>query len=133
MNGAMEFRLGDILSITTGLLVSPTCMDGVYAILNYMTGDNLFTHQLIRAQRECEKPLLAQHPDLAAVKVPEELGSTLDWEAWLEGQCATYGRTRPVAPLAAEDHTRIDPMTELRIVAPHARVIPVVIDPDGAS
>jgi hypothetical protein len=35
------FHLGDVLTITTGRLVSPRHMDGVYDVLNFMTGDNL--------------------------------------------------------------------------------------------
>ena len=66
MPSTKTFHLGDILSVTTSRLVSPRHIDGVYDILNWMTGDNLFTHQLPRASRECEGPLLAQHPDLAS-------------------------------------------------------------------
>ena len=62
-----KFHLGDVLSITTGRLVSPRHMDGVYDILNFMTGDNLFTHQLPRASDECKPHLLAQFPQLAEV------------------------------------------------------------------
>jgi len=36
----------------------------VYDILNYMTDDNLFTHQLPRACRECEPWLKSQYPRL---------------------------------------------------------------------
>lgn len=64
-----QFHIGDVLSITHEHLVSPRHMDGVYDILNYMTGDSLFTHQLPRAGRECKEPLLAQHPELASVDV----------------------------------------------------------------
>lgn len=46
-----RFHLGDVLSITTGHLLSPRHMEGVYEILNHMTGDQLFTHQLPRASR----------------------------------------------------------------------------------
>lgn len=126
------FHLGDILTITAGALVSPRHMDGVYDILNWMTGDNLMTHQLPRACRECEGPLLAQHPDLAAVTVPEKFGDGSRESAeqavgaWLAAQIAAYGQTREVEPLRPEDHTRIDPMTEFGIVAPHAQVIPVI-------
>ena len=37
-----DFDLGDIPSITTGALVSPRHIDGVYDILDYMTGEQLF-------------------------------------------------------------------------------------------
>jgi hypothetical protein len=137
MTGTRTFHLGDILSVTTGRLVSPRHMDGIYDILGWMTGDNLFTHQLPRAMDECQGPLLAQHPDLAAVTVPGDFG---DGEHagqavanWLAGQAAIYGETREVAPLAAADHTRIDPIAELRaMIRPDAEIIGVVV-PGGAS
>jgi len=62
-----EFHLGDILTITTRKLVSPRGMEGVYGILNYMTNDNLFTHQLQRATKECAPFLLEQFPFLKEV------------------------------------------------------------------
>ncbi len=62
-----KFHLGDVLSITTQRLVSPRHMVGVYDILNFMTGDNLFTHQLPRAANECKPYLLEQFPKLAEV------------------------------------------------------------------
>ena len=129
------FHLGDILSVTTSRLVSPRHIDGVYDILNWMTGDDLMTHQLPRASRECEGPLLAQHPDLAAVVVPDGFGGSGERvEAWLAEQVAIYGEFREVTPLPAEDHTSIDPLDEMRIVAPHAEIITFVVpDQDGAS
>lgn len=137
MSETRDFHLGDILSVTTGRLVSPRHMEGVYDILNFMTGDNLFTHQLPRAARECEAPLLAQHPDLAAVEVPEEFGDgTPDSvrqavDAWLAGQVAKYGETLPVAPLHEDDHTRIEPFTEIAMINPQAEVIVVTVDEEG--
>ena len=130
------FHLGDILSVTTERLVSPRHIGGVYDILNWMTGDNLFTHQLPRACGECKGPLLAQHPDLAAIVPPETFGDGTKDSAeeavnrWLAEQVAIYGETREVAPLAAEDHTAIDPLAELRMMKPDAEIIAVVV-PDA--
>jgi hypothetical protein len=124
------FHLGDILTITTGRLVSPRHMDGVYDILNFMTGDNLFTHQLPRACDECAGPLLAQHPDLAAVDVPENFGGKEDADAWLTRQVARFGEMRTVTPLHEDDHTRIGPLMELSRIAPQAEVIAVILPDD---
>lgn len=125
-----DFHIGDILSVTTGLLVSPSHMDGIYHILNWMTSDNLFTHQLPRAGDECQGPLLEQHPDLASVEVPDEFESKEHVFAWLDEQVARFGETRPVAPLRPEDHTRINPFDELRMIAPDVPVITVEIGED---
>jgi hypothetical protein len=59
-----EFHVSDVLSITTGLLLSTRHIDGVYDILNFMTGDKLFTHQLPRASDECKPYLQEQFPQL---------------------------------------------------------------------
>lgn len=123
-----DFHLGDILSITTSHLVSPRHIDGVYDILGWMTGEPLWTHQLPRASRECQPFLLQQHPDLTAVKFPEGLEGEAGVAAWLAEQVAVYGEMRPVAPLASEDHTSIDPISELKMMRPDMPVIGVEID-----
>lgn len=100
-----SFDLGDVLSITTGRLVSTRHMDGIYDILNYLTGDSLFTHQLPRAMDACREPLLAQHPGLAAVEVPT-FGEAVHDEvlAWLTEQKRIHGGSLEVSPLAEWEH-----------------------------
>jgi hypothetical protein len=111
----MRFHLGDILSVTTGCLVSPDHVGGVYNLLNHMTGDNLFTHQLPRASDECRPALLAQHPDLADVVAPDFADEAHVWR-WLAEQVDLLGETREVEPLKPGDHTVIDPIAELRMI-----------------
>ncbi len=105
------FQLGDILSITTEKLVSKRRMDGVYDILNFMTRDNLFTHQLGRACNECKPSLLAQHPQLAAITGDEVTPE--NFNAWIEAQCAEHGEKLMVQQLPEHAHEVIDPMSEL--------------------
>lgn len=130
MSDQRLFHLGDILSVTTGRLVSPRHVDGVYDLLGFMTGESLFTHQLPRASRECEAPLLAQHPQLADVEVPESFTGKEQVFAWLDEQVAIYGEQLPVVPLDPGDHTSIDPITELRMMRPDAEIIAVEV-PDA--
>lgn len=94
------FHLGDLLSVTTGRLVSPRHMDGVYDILNYMTGTSLFTHQLPAAAYECRPAILTQHPELNSVVVPETFGAQ-DVDEWLRLQVEKYGEMFPLTPLSA--------------------------------
>ena len=126
------FHLGDILSITTGRLVSPRHISRPRDILDWMTGDHLMTHQLPRACGECEGPLLAQHPDLRNIEVPADLRGKEGVDAWLAAQVAVYGETREVAPLDDEDHTSIDPLEELRMMRPDGEIIAVTL-PDAVE
>lgn len=63
------FHIGDVLSITTGRLVSPSGIDGICDILNFMTMDNLMTHQIPRACEECRPYLFAQYPWLESPEI----------------------------------------------------------------
>jgi len=104
-----EFHLGDVLSITTGRLVSLRHMDGVYDILNFMTGDNLFTHQLPRASDECKPYLLAQFPQLAEV---DTSGVGKNHVQWLAEQVAKYGEEFEVKPIPTGAHQFKNPIAE---------------------
>ncbi len=106
-----DFHLGDVLSITTGVLLSPRRMAGVYDILNWMSGDNLFTHQLPRVAREASSVLLRAHPDLATVEKPTLKPDEVD--PWLVEQVAKFGEIVAVPKMTADEHESIDPMSEL--------------------
>lgn len=108
-NIGRTFHLGDILSITTGHLVSPRHVEGIYDILDYMTRDNLYAHQILRAYAECVPYLLEQLPFLHNIKfdVADD-----EWQSWLNRQIEEYGETHSVYPIPQEDHKYIDPYEE---------------------
>ena len=135
------FHLGDILSITTGRLVSPRKMDGIYDILNFMTGDNLFTHQLPRAGRECKPELKKQFPQLATAEMNFEVAEISEMletpsgkndpgalvDGWLAKQIVIYGEYLEVSPLPKELHTVKNTLTELEeLIDPH-KIITLVV------
>lgn len=122
-----QFGLSEILTVTTGALLSRRGMEGVYDILNYMTGDNLYTHQLPRACDECKPWVLRQHPQLANLQTPTFDGSESVWR-WLEAQEARFGASLPVEPIPADDHAQIDPITEAAMMVSADRVI--IIEPN---
>jgi hypothetical protein len=95
-----EFHLGDILSVTTGRVVSPRGMRGMCDILGYMTGETTVSRQFefARTVGECAGPLLKQHPALADVRLPDGLDSETA-EAWLASQVVRFGERLPVSPL----------------------------------
>jgi hypothetical protein len=122
-----QFHIGDVLTITTGRLVSLRHIEGVYDILNYMTRDNLYTHQLPRAMQECKPHLLRQHPFLDSAEMQSEVSNLIaelaapsgDGEprplitGWLARLAARYGETLNVEPIPQDDHDVKDPYDEL--------------------
>lgn len=125
-----QFHLGDVLSVTTGRLVAPGHIGAVHALLDYLTGDTLFTHQLPRAMDECQPDLLRQHPQLADVPVPESFDGEAHVLAWLAEQVAEHGEHLDVAPLSPGEHARIHPVDELKFAFPDKRVIVAELPPD---
>lgn len=121
------FHLGDVLSITTGKLMSNRHMDGIYEILNFMTGDNLFTHQLSGAMDECRPYLLQQHPQLVDVVIEGVMGENFHQK--LEALCAEYGQEFLVESLPADAREQIDPISELAEKVHPSKI--VVINPDN--
>lgn len=116
------FHLGDILSITHDRLVSPRLMDGIYDICNFLTQDNLFTHQLPRVHAECKAHLLTLYPalneiptvtdeDILAMKLVDGKPAKW-WESWLAVQVAKYGEFLEVTPIPAGIHEYKNPITE---------------------
>lgn len=124
MSETKTFHIGDVLSITTGRLVPPNHIGGVYEILNWVTDDNLMTHQLPRAAREAEPFLREWFPDLADVTAPEFSGKDEVLE-WLDSMVAEHGETREVPRLATQDHTRIDPISEIKMIRPDMPIIAI--------
>lgn len=100
MTETRNFHISDILSITDGALVSTRHMEGVYDILGFMTGRQLWTHQLPAAAEEVVEDLRLQHPDLAEVEVPGWVEDEESCNRFLESLYDTYGETRPVRAMS---------------------------------
>jgi len=110
LRAARDFPLDEVLTISTGRLVARRHMDAVYDVLNFLTGDNLFTHQLPRALDSCLPAVLAQHPDLAAIEPVTVPADAEHIWPWLEAMEAKYGKTRALVPLA--EWERRDPVEQ---------------------
>ena len=123
-NMTKSFTLGQILSITTGRLMCD--ISGIYKILNFMTKDNLYTHQLGKAAEECKPYLLRQHPQLENI-----LLKNVTRENWLKilGRLTDlYGEKLDVEPIPMDDHDKINPLQELEDMTGKNTVIIVKID-----
>lgn len=142
------FHICDVLSITTGRLVSSRHMDGVYDILNFLTGESIFTHQIPRVMRECEPWMQAQFPQLSPgnplmVGLLQGLEETLSHvegdkapaiARWVEAVRVAVGVPEhlPVYELGTDMHTHIDPIEEAKAMVGDERVIAVQL-PDDAD
>lgn len=124
MTTTKTFHIGDIISATTGTLVSPRLIAGVHELLDWVTGDTLMTHQLPRASRECEDFLREQFPELPT-ETPSFDGM-FSVAAWLHAMVTERGATREVPRMPAEDHTHIDPITEFRMIRPDVDAVVIV-------
>lgn len=122
-----EFAIADILSAATGVLCGD--MDGVYDILNFMTGDDLYTTQLPRASEEAAPYLIEQFPWLRDIDCNWLAGEgCLDRVAQLAEK---YGAVHMVQPMHPEDHEVIDPIEEIHRMRPDLPVI--AIDAEGET
>lgn len=141
-----QFHIGDILSVTTGRLVSARHIDSVYEILSFLVGgESLWTHQLPRVMDECRPWLATQFPDLMKDS-PRMVALLADLDArlsnrgdgrveiacaeWVETVRAVFGLPVyvPVYEMGADMHTSIDPLTEAQAMFGDDKVIPVVMD-----
>lgn len=135
------FHISDVLSVTTGLLVSSRHMAGVYDILNFLTGDDLFTHQLPRASKECKPWLRTQFPQLfpenpltanMIASFQEDIEKAADrgktCRDWAEAVRVVHELPEmlPVYEMGEDMHLRIDPIAELQAMVGDEKVVVVV-------
>jgi len=129
----VRFHISDVLSITHGRLVSTRHMDGIYDICNFLTGDNIFTHQLPRVISECKGWLLTLHPalhELPLVTDEEILAMKLVsgkpaewWRLWVQAQIEHFGEYLDVEPMPKDIHEFKDPIAEAVEMVGKDRVI----------
>jgi hypothetical protein len=135
------FPLGTVLSITTGRVLAPNYMGGVYDILNYMTRDKLSTSQLPRAKDHCKTYLLKQYPVLDSPEAQFELaklGEMLESESgqqepeklfagWLVTFSAKFELPDEleVERVPGDDYEAKDPIQEVEEMIGSDRVIAV--------
>ena len=125
------FTTGEVLSAGTGILCCE--MGGVYRILNFLTGESLFTHQLPRAMRACESWVKHQCPWINEVDASQCSPETV--VGWLAAIEAKVGKTHILKPLPAGGYEARHPLEELgdMIGKDRAAVRTVVVTPDRSN
>lgn len=84
-----RFHIGDLLSVTTGVLVSPRYMDGLSDIVSYLTGVDLDVDRIPEMLLVCRAYILAEVPaldDADAGNIDAE-----NWRGWLDTQVERFG------------------------------------------
>lgn len=104
------FHIGDILSVTTGILVSPRKIEGVYDILNWMTGESLFTHALPRVADEAKPVLERALPWLKTIS-GKGIGKG-NWQPWLAALELEHGSMHPIPKFSQGQHIQRGPLAE---------------------
>lgn len=127
MSETKPFPTADVLSAITGRLVSERHMDAIYEVLNFMTGESLFTHQLPRVGREAAKVLVAHQPDLAAAIEEADQVNPQNWRGWAARWVKRYGPTISVPTMTADQHRRVDAIAEAVEMVGEEKVVVVKV------
>ena len=88
-------------------------MDDVYEILNYLTGDSIFTHQIPRVMNAVKPYVLSLHPELKGVGVDVVINSFEDAKTFVDEQKKIYGDILSLTPMSKTDgYSYVDPIEE---------------------
>jgi hypothetical protein len=118
------FHIGAIVSVTTGIFA---CKDGIgelYKILDFLTQDTLFTHQLPRASDECRPWLKKWLPWLDEINTNITEENHKEWLVNIENK---YGKYFALEPIPYNKHKKIDPIKELVSKVGKDKVIPIIL------
>ncbi len=109
-NNERNFDLGTVLTITSGRLF--TNMDNVYDILNYLSNDEIYTHQIPRVMKVAQVHVLGRYPQLDGVGKDVIINSEQDVKAFIDEQKGIYGDSFGLSPMTEEMYQHIDPIEE---------------------
>jgi len=119
-----RFHIGDLLSITDGRLLSPDHMDGIYRLIDHVTGQPHFTHQLPRAAGPVKAWLIQQFPWLDGLG-PDQDADLTGMMTWLSQAGAEHGEFHDVEPMPLGMYVGREPIAELMEMVGEDRVIVV--------
>jgi hypothetical protein len=106
-----RFDTADALGAITGVLLSK--IDGIYEVCNYASGESVFTHQLPRVGSDLQVGIVKRRPDLGVAVEESKQVTGQNYKDWLAKWRDRYGDTIEIFPLSADEHERIDPLSEL--------------------
>lgn len=106
-----KFKTLSVLSSASGIFCCED-MGEIYEVLNYMTGDNLFTHQLPRAMKESAPYIYKQHPWMDGFEKLKGLTKE-NSEAFMRHVNKTYGEYLELDKIPNDKYHGIDAVKEL--------------------
>ena len=123
MSETKTVDIGALLSVTGDKMLAD--IDEIRALLSFMVGEPLHTHQLPLAADAVTPDLLEQHPWLRDVVVPRELTGEQACRSWLAEAGREFGPMHEVTanPLAWGEH---DPIADYRNLGGRAEIIAIV-------
>lgn len=110
-NNERTFDLGTVLTVTSGRLF--TSMDNVYDILNYLSNDEIYTHQIPRVMTVAKSYVLERYPQLDGVGKDVVINNKQDVETFIDEQKSIYGDSFGLSPMTDEIYQHIDPIDEI--------------------
>lgn len=118
---ARRFHVGDVLSIVTGIVLSPRGLVGVRDLYEYLAGGRFVSFYEVQesTDRYYRSWLLLQHPSLGLFR-PAEVPLEEFVPEWVERRAREFGRYLAVPPIP-HDHALHPPTWRP----------PVTADPDG--
>lgn len=123
METTKAFATEDVLGTITGVLLGD--IGRIYEVLNWMTGESVYTHQLPRIGREAQPVVLAAHPELQSALDERDQVNPSNWEEWRDRWIERFGKTIDVPKFAADEHERKGPITELSEMIPPEKIVAV--------
>lgn len=124
MTNTKDFPTLDALSAITGVLVTPRGIGAACEVLDFMTGEGLYTHQLPRVGREAQAFMVKRIPTLLTTCEEAKQVTRENYRDWQTVWLARHGETMTIARMGIEDHEPIDALSELaEMIPPERRVI----------
>lgn len=111
-NNEKNFDLGTILTVTTGRLFVE--IEKVYDILNYLSNDNIYAHQIPRVRKVAQSYILERYPQLEGVGKAVVVNNWEDVMVFLDSQKAILGDSFALSPMPREICEHINPIQKVK-------------------
>ena len=111
MQDSKEFDLGVILTLTSERIF--TDISNVYDVLRYLTGDDIYSHQLSRVLNIAQKYALSLYPELKGVGNDVIINNHEDYLSFMQEQKKIFGDKLSLSPMPESfGYKYVDPIEE---------------------